>query len=116
MNNKDFYQKFGVWVSSNVRAWPEILRKKDWLRSARQAQGIKGLELADKLGISAARVSMIERDEEKGSLTLNSLERAAHALVCELVYMLIPKQSMRQTTGPSENKPRIKILPESSLS
>ena len=114
MNHKVFYQRFGVWVAANVRAWPELIEKNDWLRSARKAQGLKGVELAKKLGVSPARVSVIERDEANGTLTLNTMESTAQALDCELVYLLIPKKSLQQSSLQSDQKPRMKILPESS--
>ena len=114
MSYQEFYQKLGLWVSANIRAWPEIIEKKDWLRSVRKAQGIKRIELAEKLGVSPARVSMMERDEDKGTLTLKSLERAAQALDCELVYLFIPKKSLQRPLDLSDKKPRMKILPGSS--
>ncbi len=115
MLNKDFYQQFSLWVGANVRAWPGIITKKDWLRSIRKAQGMKGKELAEKLGVSAARVSMMEQDEAKGALTLNTLEKAAAALDCELAYLLIPKQSLQQgNVKGAASKPRVKILPQRS--
>ena len=41
-------------------------------------------------------VVAIEQAESKGSITLNSLEKAAQALDCRLVYALVPGQSLEQ--------------------
>ncbi|MDA0337488.1 MAG: transcriptional regulator [bacterium] len=39
----------------------------------------------------------IEQAEAKGTITLNSLEKAAQALDCRLIYALVPKQSFADT-------------------
>jgi predicted DNA-binding mobile mystery protein A len=36
----------------------------------------------------------IEKGEMSGSITLDSLARAAHALDCELVYALVPRKPL----------------------
>ena len=40
------------------------------------------------------RVVGIEQAEVKGAITLDSLERAAHALDCQLVYALVPRKPL----------------------
>ena len=39
----------------------------------------------------------MERGELAGSLRLSTLERAAHALGCELVYALVPRKPLDET-------------------
>lgn len=39
----------------------------------------------------------IEKAEIDKAITLESLERAAHALDCQLVYALIPRQTLEQS-------------------
>jgi transcriptional regulator with XRE-family HTH domain len=34
----------------------------DWIRSMRKKQGLKGFQLAERLQVSAARVSVLEKD------------------------------------------------------
>jgi predicted DNA-binding mobile mystery protein A len=46
------------------------------------------------LGVSQPRVVAIEKAEREGAITLASLERAAHALDCRLVYALVPRRSL----------------------
>jgi len=65
-----------------------------WIRAIRQALGMSGPELAHRLGVTAQSVSDIERNEALGSIKLETLERAADALGCDLEYVLVPKKSL----------------------
>ena len=55
------------------------------------------LQLGRRLGVAQSRVVAIEQAETKGTLTLSSLEKAAQALDCRLVYALVPKKSLEDT-------------------
>ena len=54
-------------------------------------------QLATRIGVTKPRVYEIEKAEVSGSITLNSLERAAHALDCKLVYTLVPRISLQES-------------------
>lgn len=62
-----------------------------WIQRARQALLYSTNELADRIGISSAAVCKMERSEAKGTISLETLKRAADALDCELVYAFRPK-------------------------
>ncbi|HEX8430599.1 MAG TPA: mobile mystery protein A [Longimicrobium sp.] len=62
-----------------------------WIREIRTTLGLTTAQLAERLGLSQAGVSQLERREAAGSVTLNSLNTAADALGCDLVYALIPR-------------------------
>ena len=65
-----------------------------WIKAIREALGMTTAQLAKRLGVSQPRVVGIEQAEAKGAITLDSLERAAHALDCRLVYALVPRKSL----------------------
>lgn len=65
-----------------------------WVKAIREALGMTSAQLAKRLGVSQPRVVAIEQAEAKGTITLDSLERAAHALDCRLVYALVPRQPL----------------------
>lgn len=46
------------------------------------------------MGLSQPRAVEIEKAEVAGSITLESLRRVARAMDCELVYALVPRQSL----------------------
>ena len=54
-------------------------------------------ELASRMGIRQQSVSDIERNERISTIRLNTLERAAEALGCRLVYALIPDTTLEET-------------------
>ena len=68
-----------------------------WLAAIRQTLGINRRQMAERLGVAPSRVAQMEKNEVSGTSTLNSLERAADALDCELVYALIPRSSLKNT-------------------
>ena len=68
--------------------------QRGWVKAIREALGMTTAQLAKRLGVSQPRVVGIEQAEAKGAITLDSLERAAHALDCQLVYALVPRKSL----------------------
>jgi len=65
-----------------------------WIKAIREALGMTTAQLGKRLGVSQPRVIGIEKAEVSGSIKLESLERAARALDCRLVYALVPKKPL----------------------
>ena len=61
-----------------------------WLRTARNALGISGAELARKMAVTRARVTQAEHAELTGGVTLKSMHAMAEAMECRFVYAIIP--------------------------
>ena len=74
-----------------------------WIRAVRTQQNMLGKQLAEKMRVSPARISVLERDEQRGAVTLKMMQKAAEALDCRFVYALVPKNPDR------EAKPRIRL-------
>jgi Fic-DOC domain mobile mystery protein B len=53
-------------------------------------------ELGQRMGLTQSRVSQIERSEELGSIRLDTLERAAQALNCQVRYVFVPNEPLEQ--------------------
>jgi len=68
-----------------------------WIRAVRDALGMSSTELAARMGLSQSRIPEIERSEVAGALKLDTLERAAHALDCDLVYALVPRTTLEES-------------------
>jgi predicted DNA-binding mobile mystery protein A len=68
-----------------------------WVRAIREALGITTGQLAKRLGVQQPRVIELERGEASGNITVQSLERAAEALGCRLIYVLIPEKPLTKT-------------------
>ncbi len=65
-----------------------------WIKAIREALGMTTAQLAKRLGVVQSRAVAIEQAEARGSITLNSLEKAANALDCRLVYTLLPRKPL----------------------
>jgi DNA-binding Xre family transcriptional regulator len=63
-----------------------------WVRAIREALGMTTAELGQRMGLTQSRVSQIERSEELGSIRLDTLERAAQALNCQVRYVFVPNE------------------------
>jgi predicted DNA-binding mobile mystery protein A len=68
-----------------------------WIRAIREALGMTTGQLAKRLGVHQPRVVELERGESTGNITVKSLERAAEALGCRLVYAFVPKEPLADT-------------------
>ncbi|MFT5140542.1 MAG: putative DNA-binding mobile mystery protein A [Lysobacterales bacterium] len=68
-----------------------------WIKAIREALGMTTTQLAKRLGVSQPRVTVIEKAESAGVIKLETLERAAQALDCRLVYALVPRNSLEST-------------------
>lgn len=66
-----------------------------WIKAIREALGMTTRQLAIRIGVGQSRVVNIEKAEVSGSITLESLQRAARALDCEFVYALVPHTSLK---------------------
>jgi predicted DNA-binding mobile mystery protein A len=73
---------------------PFVRPPRGWLKAIREALGMTTAQLGQRLGVVQSRVIAIEQAEAKGTITLNSLEKAAQALDCRLVYALVPRQPL----------------------
>lgn len=82
----------------------DLLRRTDaltrpphgWIKAIREALGMTTAQLARRMGISQPRVVAIEKAEQTTAITLDTLERAARALDCKLVYSFVPKKTLDQ--------------------
>lgn len=62
-----------------------------WARALREALGMTRGQLAHRIGVTAATVSDLERNEARATITLESLDRLAHGMDCQVVYAIVPK-------------------------
>lgn len=69
---------------------------KGWLRAVRDALGMTTSQLARRIGVTQPRIVELEQAELSGSVTLTSLQRAADALGCRLVYALVPNRPLAE--------------------
>lgn len=66
--------------------------KEGWVRTIRTALGMSGSQLGGRMGLSRNRISVLERKEAEGDITLNQLQDLAEQLNCDLTYALVPRK------------------------
>jgi predicted DNA-binding mobile mystery protein A len=66
--------------------------QRGWIRAVRDALGMSAAKLAERMNVSQPRVFALEKAEARGAVTIASLERAAQAMECTLVYALVPNR------------------------
>lgn len=70
---------------------------KGWIRAVREALGMSGTQLAQRLKVSQPRIPKLEQDEMSGAVTLKTMRQVAEALDCVFVYALVPRTSLEET-------------------
>ena len=85
-------------LDKRLRDWKNMGQRpsKGWVRAIRDALGMTTAQLARRMGIAQSRVSRIEEAERSGSITVETLQRAAEAMDCRLVYAFVPEQSLQE--------------------
>ena len=90
MARKNINRRLAVLQDPRILARPP----RGWIKAIREALGMTSVQLARRMGVSQPRISEIEKQEVAGALTLDTLQRAANALDCQLVYALVPRESL----------------------
>ena len=62
-----------------------------WIKAIRESLGMTRVQLAQRMDISPSTVNDLERNEARGTITLESLERLARAMDCQVVYAVVPR-------------------------
>jgi predicted DNA-binding mobile mystery protein A len=68
-----------------------------WIRAIRNSLGLSSRELASRMAVSQATISGLERSEVQGTIKLETLQRAALALECDLLYYFVPRTTLDDT-------------------
>jgi predicted DNA-binding mobile mystery protein A len=65
--------------------------RRGWVRAVRDALGMNGRQLAERMRIARSQLAQIEDGELRGATSLRTMECAAEALGCEFVYAFVPR-------------------------
>ena len=89
-------QQYRTIANSSLGCKLPSVPKEGWLRTVRKALGMSGAQLGEILGLSRNRISVLERKEVEGEITLNQLRDLAEQLNCDLAYALVPRKPVEQ--------------------
>ncbi|WP_200955027.1 mobile mystery protein A [Aeromicrobium sp. Root236] len=86
-------------LDERFEAWRQLPAKGarphgGWVRAIREALGMRAEDLANRMGVSQPTLTRLESNERRGSVRLDTLQRAADALECDVVYALVPRRSL----------------------
>lgn len=88
-------------VTDRLDPWMPVRQvtppKSGWIATIRQALGMSRTQLAKRMGVDPTAIPHLERREAEGKITLDSLRRAAKALDAQLVYAIVPNESLGAT-------------------
>jgi predicted DNA-binding mobile mystery protein A len=76
---------------------PRRRPQRGWVRAIRDALGMTAEQLGDRIGVTQSTVQRLETSESADTIQLNSLRRLAEGLGCELVYVLVPRETLSAT-------------------
>jgi len=82
---------------SPLRRLPRRRPERGWVRAIRDALGMTAAQLGDRIGVTQSTIQRLETSEAADTIQLNSLRRLAEGLNCELVYALIPRDTLTAT-------------------
>ena len=97
---KHLDQRLAQWQPTSEFARPP----RGWIRAIREAIGMTAAQLAARLKVSQPRVFALEKDEIRGALTLETMNRTAQALDCTFVYALVPNTSLENMVSERTRK------------
>jgi predicted DNA-binding mobile mystery protein A len=85
-------------LDGHFEEWQHLRRlarpPRGWVRAVREALGMSAAALAARLGTTAGAVTRLEQSEAGDRIRLDTLRRAADALGCDLVYLLVPRRPL----------------------
>jgi predicted DNA-binding mobile mystery protein A len=76
---------------------PAATPARGWLRAVREALGVTQVEVAAKVGVKRQSYAQFETAEERGSISLASMRRAAGAMDCDFLYFVVPREAVART-------------------
>lgn len=67
-----------------------------WIKTIRESLSMTSIQFAKRLGVIKQRISELEKAERSSTIKMKTLEEAAKALNCRLVYFFIPNEPLEQ--------------------
>lgn len=84
-------------LDEKLKDWINLKDKKPpisgWIKAIRTGLGITNKQLGELLGVDPSVIPRLEKREAEGKVTLEVLNRTAHAMGCKLVYAIVPEHS-----------------------
>ena len=93
----------------------EASEVKSWIRTLREALGLREVELAERLGYEARSVYRLEKSEIRASIQVKHLWKVAEAMECDVVYALVPKEGSLEEMAQRIKSDRVDVTSEEAI-
>jgi predicted DNA-binding mobile mystery protein A len=90
---RELDRRFAAAEVAPFRARPQS----GWIRAVRSGLGMSQDALAKRMGITSASVAKLEKNERNETISIGKLAEVARAMDCQLVYSLVPNESLEHT-------------------
>lgn len=89
---------------------PESFKRpgQGWIKTMREALGMTSGQMAKRMKTSQPRIIQLEQNER--NLKISTLEKAAAALGCTLVYALVPQEPIEQMIQEQAQRTASKLI------
>ena len=81
-------------LEKKLSAWVKLAHERTpatgWIKAIRGALGMTTKQLAERMDLEQPNIIALEQREARGAVTLESLEKAARAMDCKLIYAIVP--------------------------
>jgi len=84
--------------------------REGWIREIRNALKMTDSQVSRKLSITPSAVKKFEKNELKGTINLNSLQKIADVLNCKFVYVLVPNDTLENIIDSQVEKVATKMI------
>lgn len=81
-----------------------------WINTVRNSLKMTLSVLAYKLKTKPQVVKIFEKNETKGTITLNSMHKIAEAMDCRFVYAIVPKTSLQEIIETQAQKSAVTMV------
>lgn len=83
-------------IDRQLKEWQSLRNKygmprAGWVKTLREALCMSAEQLANRLGLSRARIVQLENAEIHDAITIRTLKETADAMGCEFIYAIVPK-------------------------
>jgi predicted DNA-binding mobile mystery protein A len=93
----------------------EASEVKSWIRTLREAVGIREAELALRMGYEPRSVYRLEKSEMNSTLQVKHLRKVAEAMECDVVYALVPKEGSLDEMAQRISSDRMDVTSEEAV-
>jgi predicted DNA-binding mobile mystery protein A len=84
-------------IDRRLRAWIPLQSERPppsgWIKAIRGSLGLTMAQLARRIGVAPSALANYEKSETRGRISIDTLQKAARAMNCKLIYAIVPEKA-----------------------